>query len=161
MLLEVGRVARPHGLRGEVVVVLVTTLDERLAPESALDCAGRELVVESSQPVPGPVGGPKGGRWLVRFAGVDSREAAEALTGSVLRAEPASTVQGELFVHELIGAEVVERSGPSRGTVVAVEANPASDLLVLDSGALVPVRFVVASEPGRLTVEVPAGLFEL
>ena len=74
----------------------------------------------------------------MRFAGIDSREAAEGLTGSVLRAEPASTAQGALFVHELIGAEVVERSGPSRGTVVAVEANPASDLLVLDSGALVP-----------------------
>ncbi len=161
MLLEVGRVARPHGLRGEVIVVLVTTLDDRLAPGSTLDCAGRELVVESSQPVPGPLGGPKGGRWLVRFAGIDGREAAEALAGSVLRAEPASAAPGELFVHELIGAEVVEHSGLSRGTVVAVEANPASDLLVLDSGALVPVRFIVASEPGRLTVEVPEGLFEL
>ena len=83
-----------------------------------------------------------------------------SLAGALLRAEPTPSDEG-LFVHELIGAEVVESSGQSRGTVVAVEANPASDLLVLDSGALVPVRFVVASEPGRLTVEVPAGLFEL
>jgi 16S rRNA processing protein RimM len=161
VLLEVGRVARPHGLQGEVVVALVTTLDERLAPGSALDCGGRQLVVESAQPVPGRAG-PTGGRWLVRFVGIASREAAESLAGALLRAEPAAAVPDEaLFVHELIGAEVVESSGQSRGTVVAVEANPASDLLVLDSGALVPARFVVASEPGRLTVEVPAGLFEL
>ncbi len=159
MLLEVGRVARPHGLQGEVVVALVTTVDQRLAPGSTLDCAGRPLVVESSQPVPGRAG-PTGGRWLVHFAGVDSREAAESLAGALLRAEPVATDDG-LFVHELIGAEVVEATGQNRGTVVAVEANPASDLLVLDSGALVPLRFVVASEPGRLSVEVPAGLFDL
>jgi 16S rRNA processing protein RimM len=159
VLLEVGRVARPHGLQGEVVVALVTTLDERLAPGSALDCGGRQLVVESAQLVPGRAG-PTAGRWLVRFAGIDTREAAESLAGALLRAEPTAS-GGGLFVHELIGADVVESSGQSRGTVVAVEANPASDLLVLDSGALVPVRFVVASEPGRLTVEVPAGLFEL
>ncbi len=160
MLLEVGRVARPHGLQGEVVVALVTTRDDRLAPGSALKCAGRQLVVESSQPVPGPTG-PRGGRWLVRFAGIHSREAAESLAGSVLRAEPAAEAGDGFFVHELIGAEVVESSGQSRGTVVAVEANPASDLLVLDSGGLVPVRFVVAYAPGRITVEVPPGLFEL
>ena len=44
---------------------------------------------------------------------------------------------------------------------VAVEANPASDLLVLDSGALVPLRFVVSAEPGHVTVDPPAGLFDL
>ena len=159
MLLEVGHVARPHGLQGEVVVALVTTESDRLAPGSALECGGRELVVERSQPVPGRTG-PTGGRWLVKFAGVTSREAAESLAGALLRAEPVATADG-LFVHELIGAEVFEVSGQSRGRVVAVEANPASDLLVLDGGALVPLRFVVGSAPGRLTVEVPPGLFDL
>ena len=44
----------------------------------------------------------------------------------------------------------------------AVQDNPASDLLVLDTGALVPLRFVVGRDPaGRLLVEVPAGLFDL
>jgi 16S rRNA processing protein RimM len=160
VLLEVGRVGKAHGLRGEVVVALVTTRGERLAPGSTLECSGRHLVVETSQLVPGRTG-PTAGRWLVRFAGIDSREAAERLVGSVLRAEAAAQAEGGLFVHELIGAEVVEVSGQTRGSVVAVEANPASDLLVLDSGSLVPVRFVVASEPGRLTVDVPPGLFDL
>jgi 16S rRNA processing protein RimM len=159
VLLEVGHIARAHGLHGEVVVDLVTTVEARVAPGSALQCQGRELVVESSQPVPGKPG-PRGGRWLVRFAGVNSREAAEHLAGSALQADPVPEADG-LFVHELIGAEVVEPSGERRGAVVAVEANPASDLLVLDTGALVPLRFVVVAERGRLTVEVPDGLFDL
>jgi 16S rRNA processing protein RimM len=82
------------------------------------------------------------------------------LAGSALEADPVPEANG-LFVHELIGTEVVEVSGERRGEVVAVEANPASDLLVLDSGALVPLRFVVAMAPGRLTVDVPEGLFDL
>jgi 16S rRNA processing protein RimM len=44
--------------------------------------------------------------------------------------------------------------------VVAVEANPAHDLLVLDDGALVPVVFVVEHTPGRVVVDPPAGLLE-
>ena len=99
---------------------------------------------------------------MVCFEGVKTREAAEALAGATLRAEPLAGADAEgLWVHELIGAEVVGAAGDSHGTVTAVEANPASDLLVLDSGALVPLRFVVAAEPGKLTVDVPDGLFEL
>jgi 16S rRNA processing protein RimM len=49
-----------------------------------------------------------------------------------------------------------------RGVVTAVQANPAADLLVLDSGALVPVVFVVSGpEDGEVLVDVPDGLFEL
>jgi 16S rRNA processing protein RimM len=99
---------------------------------------------------------------LVCFEGIGTREAAEALAGATLRAEPlAEADAGSLWVHELIGAEVVGTAGESHGTVTAVEANPASDLLVLDSGALVPLRFVVSAEPGTLTVDVPDGLFDL
>jgi 16S rRNA processing protein RimM len=46
------------------------------------------------------------------------------------------------------------------GTCVAVVANPASDLLELDSGALVPVVFVVERMPGRVIVDPPEGLLE-
>jgi 16S rRNA processing protein RimM len=44
--------------------------------------------------------------------------------------------------------------------VVAVQANPASDLLVMEDGNLVPLRFVLGREEGRLVVDVPAGLFD-
>jgi 16S rRNA processing protein RimM len=96
---------------------------------------------------------------LVHFSGVDSREEAEALVGATLQAEPLTGAEG-LWVHQLIGSLVVDQTGENHGKVTAVEANPASDLLVLDSGALVPLTFVVASEPGKLTVNAPPGLFD-
>jgi 16S rRNA processing protein RimM len=43
---------------------------------------------------------------------------------------------------------------------VSVVANPASDLLELDDGALVPLRFVTEHVPGRITVDAPAGLLD-
>ena len=46
------------------------------------------------------------------------------------------------------------------GRVAAVEANPASDLLVLESGALVPMVFVVEAAAGRVVVDPPAGLLD-
>jgi 16S rRNA processing protein RimM len=150
-------VGRPHGLHGEVVVDLLTTVESRLAPGSTLDYEGRQLVVEAARALPGKPS-PRGAHWLVRFAGVGTREEAESLVGATLRAEPLAEGEG-LWVHELIGSVVVDQSGEARGKVAAVEANPASDLLVLDSGALVPLRFVVAAEPGKLTVDAPAGLF--
>jgi 16S rRNA processing protein RimM len=164
VLLEVGHIARAHGLRGEVVVWLVTTVEDRIAPGSTLDCDGRPFVVEGSRVLPGKAG-PRGAHWVVAFAGINSREDAEALAGSTLRAEPLDKDDAEggeeLWVHELIGSEVVDVAGEAHGTVTSVEANPASDLLVLDNGALVPLRFVVSVEPGKLTVDVPTGLFDL
>lgn len=159
MLLEIGYVGRPHGLRGEVVVQLVSTLPERLAPGSTVECRDTQLVVESARPMPGKEG-LRGSHWLVHFVGVENRESAEKLTGASLRAEPVPGAEG-LWVHELIGGTVVDVNGEGHGTVVAVQANPASDLLVLDGGALVPLRFVVTAEPGRITVDVPDGLFDL
>ena len=150
--------ARPHGLRGEVVVELVSTIEDRLAAGSVLECQGRELVVERSQAVPGK-SSPRGGRWLVQFAGVDSREEAERLVGSTLRAEPLAGAEG-LWVHEMIGSVVVDQFGQRHGIVTSVQANPASDLLVLEDGALVPLTFVVATVPGQLTVDAPPGLFD-
>jgi 16S rRNA processing protein RimM len=96
-------------------------------------------------------------RHIVRFAGVDTREAADALHGQVLRAEPLEDPDA-LWVHDLIGSTVVDQHGTEHGTVAEVEVNPASDLLVLDGGGLVPLTFVVDRAEGRITVDVPDGL---
>ena len=64
-------------------------------------------------------------------------------------------------MHELIGSHVIDADGVDRGTIVEVLANPASDLLELDTGALVPLRFVTSNEPGVIHVDVPDGLFAL
>jgi len=103
---------------------------------------------------------PHNQRHLVTFAGIDDRDKAEVLRGLVLRAAPIADPD-ELWVHELIGARVVEVSGTDRGPVAAVVANPAGDLLELADGTLVPLRFVVDSVPGeRIAVDAPDGLFE-
>ena len=64
-------------------------------------------------------------------------------------------------MHELIGSLVKEVSGVDRGTVKAVVANPASDLLELDTGHLVPLTFVIDFTEGIILVDAPDGLFEL
>jgi 16S rRNA processing protein RimM len=96
----------------------------------------------------------------VHFEGVDDRRAAEALARVVLAAEPIDDPD-TLWVHQLIGAEVVEVAGTSRGRCVAVIDNPAADLLELESGALVPATFVVSFADGIVTIDPPEGLFEL
>jgi len=79
----------------------------------------------------------------------------------VLMGEPIDDPSA-LFVHDVVGCTVVDADGVERGVVTAVQANPASDLLVLDSGALVPMNFVVGDIDGTtIHVDVPDGLFEL
>jgi 16S rRNA processing protein RimM len=154
-LLEVGRIDKPHGVRGDVIVSLITTETTRVAPGTHLFADDRELVILASR--------PHQHRWIVTFDGVYGREGAEVLAGIALRAETLDDGDTDaLWVHELIGSTVVEANGDDRGAVVAVQDNPASDLLVLESGALVPLRFVTGrDEDGRIVVEVPVGLFEL
>ncbi|HET6967605.1 MAG TPA: ribosome maturation factor RimM, partial [Ornithinibacter sp.] len=150
---EVGRVAKPHGLRGEVVVALSTNRPERVAKGTVLQTDDGPLTITASR--------PHQHRWIVRFDGVDTREAAEALHGVVLRAEPLDDPDA-LWVHELVGSEVVELDGTARGRVAAVLANPADDLLELEGGALVPLGFMVERDAeGRIVVDVPDGLFDL
>jgi len=150
-LLEVGRVDRAHGIRGETVVTLWTNRSERLEAGSVLCAESGSLTVVEARAFQR--------RWIVRFAEVGDRSMAESLRGQVLRAEPISDPD-ELWVHDLIGMMVREADGTERGRVEAVQANPASDLLVLESGALVPLAFLVGQAEDRLIVEVPDGLFD-
>lgn len=103
---------------------------------------------------------PHQNRWIVAFAGVADRNRAEELRGTVLRAEPIEDEDdGTLWVHELVGARVYDVNGLFYGSVLEVESNPASDLLVLPQG-LVPLTFVVEQAPGRVVIDPPEGLIE-
>ena len=154
-MLEVGRIAKAHGIKGEVLVSLTGDRTERVATDAVLTTkAGRELVVRRAT--------PHQGKWIVTFDGITDRTTAESLHGEALYAEPLDDPDA-LFVHELIGSTVVDAAtGDELGVVEAVEANPASDLLVLaGTGALIPVRFITDRAPGRLTVDLPEGLLDL
>jgi 16S rRNA processing protein RimM len=151
-LLEVGRIGRAHGVRGDVFVTLTTDRVERLAIGSRLKAGARWLTVTAAS--------RSNDRWRVHFEGVDDRDSAEALSRTVLAAEPIDDPNA-LWVHQLIGAEVIEATGTARGRCVAVIDNPAADLLELESGALVPAAFVVSVAEGVVTIDPPEGLFEL
>jgi 16S rRNA processing protein RimM len=153
-MLAVGRIVKPHGLRGDVIISLTTNREERVAAGSTLfDGDGTEVVVVRSS--------PHQGRFIVTLEGVNSIEAADRLRDTELFAAPIDD-PSELWVHQLVGARAVDTSGSELGRVEEVQANPASDLLVLDTGVLIPLRFVVDLEPGvQVTVEVPDGLLDL
>lgn len=103
---------------------------------------------------------------IVTFAEVPDRNAAEAVRGVVLSAEavPAGDEADgdELWVHRLMGATVVDLAdGAVKGVVREVHEQAASDVLILDTGHVVPVSFVVRQRGDVIEVEVPMGLWEL
>ena len=151
-LLEVGRITKPHGLRGEVVVLLLSDRGGRLDPGARLSSTRGDLVVRSAR--------PHQDRWIVTFEGHTSREDADRLRGLVLKAEPVDDPD-EMWVHQLVGATVVTTAGDAVGRCTSVIANPAADLIELDTGGLVPVVFVVDHSSDRVVIDPPDGLFDL
>ena len=149
--LEIGRIGKAHGLRGEVTAVITSDRPERTAPGAVWFLCGDRYVVAAIRPFQT--------RWIARLEGIGTREAAEALTGAVIEAEPIDDPDA-LWVHELVGAEVRTPDGRAWGRVVAVLSNPANDLLELDDGTLVPEVFVTgASElPAFVVVDPPEGI---
>jgi 16S rRNA processing protein RimM len=151
--LEIGHIRRAHGLRGDVFVQLLSDDPARLAPGTVVRTRTGELTVETSRVA-------SNGRRVVKFRQILDRTAAERFANEPLYAEPLDDPDA-LWAHELIGGRVVEVDGTERGACVAVLANPASDILELESGALVPTVFVVSNVDGVITVDVPDGLFDL
>jgi 16S rRNA processing protein RimM len=150
--LEVGRIVKAHGLRGQVQVDLWSDRVERLAVGTTLQSDRGPLVVLAAA--------PHQARFIVTFDRIDSREEADRWRGTVLSA-PRIHDDSVIWIDQLFGAEVIDATGAHRGKVVDVEANPASDLMVLDSGALVPLTFVTSLDANRrVVIDAPEGLFE-
>jgi 16S rRNA processing protein RimM len=122
---------------------------------------GRELIVESSH--------QHGDRFLVKFAGVDSREAAEEIRGAlhVPASEARSLDDDEFWAYELEGCAVELGDGTSVGSVLRVVPGPAQDLLAIETPVgerLVPVvaEIVVAVDRAgrRIVIDPPEGLLD-
>jgi 16S rRNA processing protein RimM len=169
LLVVVGRIGRPHGIRGEVTVEVRTDAPElRFAP-------GSVLATDPARPGPLTVAAARwhSGRLLLSVEGVRDRTAAEGLRGLVLSAEvPDDEVPDdpeEYFDHQLRGLAVVDTAGQSIGVVDDVVHLPGQDLLAVrrDGGREVLVPFVAELVPeidpdaGRLVVDLPPGLLEL
>lgn len=151
-LLEVGRIDRGHGLKGEVLATITTNMvSERTAPGAELNVGGVWMTIKSSR--------PHQKKWLLTLDGVSSREKADELRGSTLTAEPIAS-EGQVFVHELIGKSLIDQHGNDHGQIVSVIDNPASDLMELSSGSLVPLAFYSTHNEQIVEVDVPAGLLD-
>ena len=151
--LEVGRIIKAQGLKGQVLVDFWTDrVSERITPGTELRTERGVLVVKA--------GAKHQQRYIVSFEGTTTREQAEALRGLVLSA-PGLDDDDAIWIDELFNAQVYDQDGILRGKVIEVEENPASDILILDTGFLVPLAFVVEVEANtRINIEAPKGLFE-
>ena len=149
--LEIGRIGKAHGLRGEVTAVITSDRPERTAPGAVWFLDARPFTVRAIRPFQQ--------KWIAQLDGVDTREAAEALTGTVIMGEPIDD-DDALWVHELVGGIVVTADGQEWGPVTGVYPNPASDLLELADGTLIPTVFVTDGSglPERVVVDPPEGL---
>jgi 16S rRNA processing protein RimM len=167
--LVVGRLRKPHGLKGEFTVFPLTSTPEAVfAPGSTLtrvDLGGEplgELVIES--------GRPYHREWLVKFRGIADRPTLEALRGAFLSVEAdrlAAPEADEVYLHELEGFSVRDEAGAPLGLVTGLY-EVASGLMIEVQGPkrefLLPYKkeFVVGvvREERRLVVRVPNGLLD-
>lgn len=164
--LAVGRIGRPHGVRGEV------TIDVRTDEPDTRFAAGTEIITDPAAAGPLTVERARwhSGRLLVRFAGIGDRDAAEELRGTWLVVDPGeippSTDPDDFHDRELIGLTVVTAQGTDVGRVADV-LHHGQDLLVVNGpGGETLVPFVTALVPevdvpgGRLVIDPPPGLLD-
>ncbi len=178
MEVVVGRVAKAHGIHGELAVdVRTDSPDQRFAIGYVLTArtrttGTRQLTVAAARAHSAGASHAGGrGRLLVRFEEVRGRGDAEQLRGAVLHADtddlPPITDPDEFYDHDLEGlaAELVD--GTAAGTVREVLHSPGGELLALDyQGREVLVPFVRALVPtvdvagGRVVLDPPHGLLD-
>jgi 16S rRNA processing protein RimM len=167
-LLLVGRVARAHGNRGQVIVNPDTDFaDERFK-------AGQTLLVGPEDNVqPRRIQDVRfhQGRPIIRLEGVETMDDAEALAGTELRmrtGEMAPLPEGTYRHHELIGCEVRDPQDRVIGRVMSIEGPTERSRLVVDGTrgeVLIPLvaDICVSIDPAaqRIVVNPPEGLLEL
>lgn len=170
MQLVVGRISRPHGVRGELAVDVRTDDPElRLA-------AGAVLATDPAAAGPLAITRARwhSGRLLLSFDGVTERDQADELRGVLLVVDSAeledTSDPDEFRDHQLIGLAVIGPGGEHVGEVADV-LHHGQDLLVIAgtgkrAGAEIMVPFVAEMVPevdlaaGRLVIDPPAGLLD-
>ncbi len=162
--IPVGRVGRPHGLRGEVTVEPLTDNPARFAAGAVFGVEGdpeRSLEVAGAR--------DHSGRLVVAFAGYANRNVAEELRGIVLTipAEARRDLdEDEYWPEELVGMVGLDPDGNRIGTITSVVLADAQDRIVVttDDGRSAEVPFVaelvgdVHPSGGFLVLRLPEGL---
>jgi 16S rRNA processing protein RimM len=165
--LVVGRVLRPHGIRGELSVEVLSDAPDRFGPGAELG-VGDPDGPEPPRPAVVRAARLHLGRLLLSLEGVSDRDTADRLRGAwlsipVVEARPLDP--GEFWPHQLVGLAVVDHQGRERGRVADVVPGAAHDLLAVElpdgGSALVPAvaaLVTVELEAGRVLVDAVPGL---
>ena len=159
--IEIGVVARPHGVRGELRVHLHNPDSTALDEAEAVWIGGAAYAVAQARPVQGA--------YLLAVAGVTDRDAADLLRGRPVEVprDAIDLEEGEVLLADLVGCRVELRDGRAWGVVARVDTGAHQDRLVIHDGEverLLPVidDFLVDIdvEAGRVVVDPPEGLPE-
>lgn len=159
--IEIGRVSKAHGIRGEVVVVTHDAESDVLSDADTIWVGGvARKIVEAR-------GTHRG--WLVAFEGVATRNDAELLRGQLVEVdrEALALEEDDVLLSDLVGCKVVKLDGAPWGTIAAIDGGGMQDLLVIHDGEverLLPLvdAFVINIDvaAGVVTVDPPDGLPE-
>jgi 16S rRNA processing protein RimM len=165
-LLLIGRIARAHGNKGQVIVNPDTDF-----PDDRFRVGARVLVGAAEEPRTLTSVRFQQGRPIVGFAGVETMDDAEALAGAELKVpadELATLPEGTYYRHDLVGCEVQDTDGRLIGRVTAVEGPMEASRLVVDAPhgeVLIPlvadICVEVAPAEKRIRIQAPEGLLEL
>ena len=165
--LQIGRVIKSHGIKGEVVVEVTTDdPDTRYAPGEVLHGrqTGREhtLTIDTAR--------AHQGRLLIKFEEIPDRTTADSLRGTRFFAPPLEREDDSegFYDHELEGLRIIH-DGADIGVVTGVMHGPAGEILEVEltSGKEVLIPFVHAIVPevdleaGTATITPPDGLLDL
>lgn len=164
----VGRVARPHGIRGQVFVNPETDFPEERFAVGAVLFAQRE---GSVRPMVVTAFRLQQGRPVIGLEGIDDMDAARSLAGLEFRvpvADLADLPAGTYYHHDLVGCVMETVSGTVVGTVSAVEGQAGNTRLVVQGElgeTLVPLATEICTsidtEAKRIIIAPPPGLIEL
>jgi 16S rRNA processing protein RimM len=135
----VGRITRPHGVRGELTVMVLSEVPGRFdAGATVFLESGRALTIATSR--------PHKDRVLVTFSEVTDRESADALRGAVLVVPESASpplAEGSWWDHQLVGCSVFTESGIELGELRQVIHTAANDVWSAVDGSgvetLIPV----------------------
>lgn len=166
-LILVGRIARAHGIKGQVIVTPATDFLEQRFREGQSLYVGAE-----SSPAPRLIRDVRfhQGRPIVRFDGVETMNDAEALAGLELwisAGDVEPLPENVFYRHDLVGCDVVDRTGEPVGTVTAIEGELERSYLIVNGRrgeVMIPLRaeMVTVDLPSkRITVDPPEGLLEV
>jgi 16S rRNA processing protein RimM len=164
----VGRIARPHGIRGHVFVTPETDfIDERFVPGATMwtrsERGDEQLTIVAAR--------VQNGRPVIAFEGFSSIDDVERLAGLELRVPEESLhalAAGAYYQHQLVGCAVETTAGQAVGLVRRVEGGAAGSLLAIDGARgeiLIPFATDICREVDiaarRIRIEPPEGLLEL